>query len=82
MLTSTNQPWFISYMPKKTYINTTIDSELLVYLKVLAAQQGKRINQFLEEGIKILFSSKFRIPTSHFKACPLSSVICLLDPVT
>ncbi|WP_419656273.1 ribbon-helix-helix domain-containing protein [Desulfosarcina variabilis] len=54
MLTSTNQPWFISAMPKKTYINTTIDPELLTALKVLAAQQGKRLNQVLEEGIKLV----------------------------
>jgi hypothetical protein len=41
-------------MPKKTYINTTIDSELLTSLKVLAAQRGNRINQLLEEAIKDL----------------------------
>ncbi len=41
-------------MPKKTYINTTIDSELLTSLKVLAAQKGTRLNQLLEEAIQDL----------------------------
>ena len=40
--------------PKKTYINTTITSDLLTSLKVLAARQGKRLNVLLEEAIKDL----------------------------
>jgi len=40
--------------PKKTYINTTITSDLLISLKVLAAQQSKRLNILLEEAIKDL----------------------------
>lgn len=43
-------------MPKKSYINTTIDSELLTSLKVLAAQMGKRMNNLLEEAIKDLLT--------------------------
>jgi len=37
--------------PQKSYVNTTITSELLTSLKVLAAQQGKRLNMLLEEAI-------------------------------
>ena len=40
--------------PKKSYVNTTITSALLISLKVLAAQQGKRLNMLLEEAIKDL----------------------------
>ncbi len=38
----------------KTYINTTIKTDLLRSLKVLAAQEDMRINQLLEEGIQDL----------------------------
>jgi hypothetical protein len=58
LLTSTIQPWFILVgvedMVKtagKTYINTTVDSDILRSLKVLAAQKDKRLNQLLEEAI-------------------------------
>jgi hypothetical protein len=40
--------------PKKSYINTTITSDLLTSLKVLAAQHGKRLNTLLEEAIQDL----------------------------
>jgi hypothetical protein len=40
--------------PPKSYINTTITSDLLTSLKVLAAQQGKRLNILLEEAIRDL----------------------------
>ena len=39
---------------KKRYINTTVSSEILKSLKVLAAQEEKRINQLLEEAIEDL----------------------------
>ncbi len=39
---------------KKIYINTTVTSDLLTSLKVLAAQQGKRLNMLLEEAIQDL----------------------------
>ncbi len=35
----------------KSYINTTVDSNVLRALKVLAAQKDKRLNQLLEEAI-------------------------------
>ena len=61
LLTSTIQPWFIlvrvEIMAKtagKTYINTTLDTNLLRSLKVLAAQKDKRLNQLLEEAINDL----------------------------
>jgi hypothetical protein len=38
MLTMINQPWFFPDIPKKTHKNTTIDPDLLIYSKVLAAQ--------------------------------------------
>lgn len=39
---------------KKAYINTTLDADLLTDLKVLAAKKGMRLNQLLEEAIKLL----------------------------
>jgi len=36
---------------KKSYINTTLNTNLLRSLKVLAAQKGMRLNQLLEEAI-------------------------------
>ena len=38
--------------PSKSYINTTVTSELLRSLKILAAQEGVRMNKLLEEAIK------------------------------
>ncbi len=43
---------------KKSHINTTIDSELLRELKILAAKEGVRINTLLEEAIKDLISKR------------------------
>ena len=40
--------------PKKTYVNTTVETGLLRSLKVLAAQNGMRMNQLLEEAIQDL----------------------------
>ncbi len=40
--------------PKKSYINTTVTTELLKSLKVLAAQEDKRLNTLLEEAIQDL----------------------------
>jgi hypothetical protein len=40
--------------PKKNYINTTVKNDLLISLKVLAAQKGMRMNQLLEEAIQDL----------------------------
>lgn len=39
---------------EKSYINTTVETGLLRSLKVLAAQEGMRVNQLLEEAIKDL----------------------------
>ena len=36
----------------KSYINTTVDTELLKSLKMLAVQEGARLNQLLEEAMK------------------------------
>ena len=38
----------------KSYINTTITTDLLKSLKILAAQEGKRLNELLEEAIQDL----------------------------
>ena len=43
---------------KKSYINTTIDSELLTELKILAAKEGVRMNKLLEQAIKDLLKKK------------------------
>jgi hypothetical protein len=48
--------------PDKTYINTTIKTDLLRSLKVLAAQEGMRINQLLEEGIQDLLEKYEKKP--------------------
>jgi predicted HicB family RNase H-like nuclease len=40
--------------PEKTYINTTISTDLVRSIKVLAAQKGIRLNQLLEEAIQDL----------------------------
>ncbi len=42
----------------KTYINTTINSDLLKSLRILAATEGKRMNQLLEEAIKDLLKKR------------------------
>lgn len=39
---------------KKAYLNTTIPKDLLKSLKVLAAQEGVRINFLLKEAIQDL----------------------------
>jgi len=39
---------------KKAYLNTTIPKDLLKSLKVLAAQEGVRINYLLREAIQDL----------------------------
>lgn len=41
-------------MSDKTYINTTVHSELVRSLKILAAEKGVRLNQLLEEAISDL----------------------------
>ena len=38
----------------KTYINTTVDSNVVRALKVLAAKTDRRLNQLLEEAINDL----------------------------
>lgn len=38
-------------IPKKSYINTTITTDLLKSLKILAAKKSVRLNQLLEEAI-------------------------------
>ena len=38
----------------KSYINTTVDTELLKSLKMLAVQKETRLNHLLEEAIKDL----------------------------
>ena len=42
----------MSESSEKSYINTTLNTNLLRSLKVLAAQKGMRLNQLLEEAIK------------------------------
>ena len=44
----------MSQKPGRTYINTTVESELLRSLKILAAENGVRMNQLLEEAIQDL----------------------------
>jgi len=37
---------------KKSYINTTIDEDVLKSLKILAVQEGVRMNNLLQEAIQ------------------------------
>ena len=46
----------------KTYINTTVNSDLLKSLRILAATEGKRMNQLLEEAIKDLLKKRDKKP--------------------
>ena len=39
---------------KKTYINTTVDSDLLRSVRILAAEEGVRLNRLLEEALRDL----------------------------
>ncbi len=39
---------------KKSYINTTVSTDLLKSFKILAAQEEMRLNQLLEEAIRDL----------------------------
>ena len=51
--------------PEKSRFSTTIDTVLLKQFKVLAALQGKRLNQFMEESIRHLlarYESKPSLP--------------------
>jgi len=43
--------------PKKIYVNTTVDADLLKSFKVLAAHEGKRLNQLLEEAMRELLKN-------------------------
>ena len=42
----------------KSYINTTIDADLLKKLKMAAVQECLRMNQLLEQAIKDLLNKK------------------------
>lgn len=39
---------------KKSYINTTLETDLLTELKILAARKNMRLNKMLEEAIQLL----------------------------
>ncbi len=57
LLTSTDQSGIIFTMEKdkeKSYINTTIQKGIHKSLRVLAAQEGVRVNALLEEAIEDL----------------------------
>ena len=51
--------------PEKSRFSTTIDTVLLKQFKILAALQGKRLNQFMEESIRHIlekYESKPSLP--------------------
>ena len=48
--------------PEKSYVNTTVNTGLLRSLKVLAAQNGVRMNQLLEEAIRDLLKKYEKKP--------------------
>jgi hypothetical protein len=58
---------------KKSYINTTVNAELLRSCKVLAARKGMRLNQLLEEALKDLikkYESTEQNPSNQEAAYP------------
>ncbi len=46
----------------KSYINTTVDTELLKSLKMLAVQKETRLNNLLEEAMKDLLKKYEKKP--------------------
>jgi hypothetical protein len=42
--------------PEKSRFSTTIDTDLLKQFKIVAALQGKRLNQFMEESIRLILT--------------------------
>jgi len=53
--------------PGKSYINTTIDKQLLKSFKILAAREDKRLNQLLEEAISELLRKREQDRLATFK---------------
>ena len=49
--------------PGKSYVNTTVDTELLKSLKILAIKEERRMNDLLEEAILDLLE-KYKGKTS------------------
>jgi hypothetical protein len=47
---------------ERQYINTTVPKDLFRCLKVLAAQEGMRMNQLLEEAIRDLLKKYEKKP--------------------
>jgi len=47
---------------KKTYINTTVDSELLRSIRILAAEEGVRLNRLIEEALRDLLRKHGKRP--------------------
>jgi hypothetical protein len=56
--------------PGKSYINTTIDKQLLRSFKILAAKEDKRLNQLLEEAIRELLGKYDQDQPVSFKSLP------------
>ncbi len=52
---------------EKEYINTTVKKNLLRSLKILAAQEGVRINHLLEEAIQDLLTKYEKKPKDKTK---------------
>jgi hypothetical protein len=49
--------------PEKSRFSTTIDTVLLKQFKILAALQGKRLNQFMEESIRHILAKYDKKPS-------------------
>jgi predicted DNA binding CopG/RHH family protein len=47
---------------KKTYINTTVNSELLRSIRILAAEEGVRLNRLLDEALRDLLRKHGKKP--------------------
>ena len=51
----------------KSYIHTTVTSDLIKSLKILAPHEGKRLNQLLEEAIKDLLKKYEKKPKNNLQ---------------
>ena len=45
-------------MPERISVNTTIDKQLIKKIKLLGVEENKRINDLIEEGLKMVLKSR------------------------
>lgn len=45
-------------MPERITVNTTIDKDLIKQIKLLGVEENKRINDLIEEGLRLLLEKR------------------------